>query len=111
MTKGKIVGLSVSGVVLICVVWVALAAAGTAGQAKRLDEYLKSAVDQHQPMTDVQAKVTSEGFEIHPSTGGFTAVGPSRMAVIYKSWLTLDVKSGPDGLCHGYHLDHAGELF
>ena len=91
---------------------------GVAGEASKVDSMLKEAMNAKMPFATVQQKVTEMGFEMKPDAKSADPAAPTmsgkgqdHMAVIYRTWLTLEINSGSDGNLHGYHLDRAGKLF
>jgi hypothetical protein len=53
MEKKKVIGWSVSGVVLMLIIWVGVAAASIGGEASKLDTMLTKAMKDHRPIADV----------------------------------------------------------
>jgi hypothetical protein len=111
MEKKKVIGWSVFGVVLLLMIWVGVAAAGIAGEASKLDAMLTQSMKSHEPIADVQRKVTEMGFQLTPEGTGLKGKGPDHLAVIYRTWLTLEVSGREDGTTSGYHIDRAGSIF
>ncbi len=112
------IGIGVSVLVLVIVVWTAAAAAAIGGEASTLDSMMKAAVQNHEPVDSVLKKVNSMGFEMkpapspsNPSAVGIKGRGPDHWAVVYRTWLTLNVDGGPDQATNGYHIDRAGSIF
>ncbi len=114
----KIVGWSVFGVVIVLVLWVAIAAASIGGEASQADALLKQAMQNHEAVATVNQHFKALGYKLE--AGGPTAIpgvvslsgrGPDHWAVIYRTWLTLTVTGDQEGIVHGYHLDRAGSIF
>jgi hypothetical protein len=111
MEKKKVIGWSVSGVVLMLIIWVGVAAASIGGEASKLDTMLTKAMKDHRPIADVQREVTEMGFQLSPDGTGLKGKGPDHLAVIYRTWLTLEVSGREDGTTSGYHIDRASSIF
>jgi hypothetical protein len=118
MSGKKIVGLTVGAILLVALVWTGIAAASIGGEASSLDSMLKTATNNHEPILSVLKKVKDMGFEMkptpnpsNPAAGGASGRGPDHWAVVYRTWLTLNLDSGPDATTTGYHIDRAGSVF
>ena len=111
MERKKVIGWSIFGVILLLLIWVGVAAAGIAGEASKLDAMLAKAMKDHRPIADVQREVTEMGFQLYADGTGLKGKGPDHLAVIYRTWLTLEVSGREDGTTSGYHIDRASSIF
>ena len=111
METKKIVGWSITGVLLLLVIWVIIAAVGIGGEASKLDAMLTQSMRDKMPIAEVQSKVTAMGFTIAPDGQGLKGKGPDHWAVVYRTWLTLTVSGREDGTTSGYRIDRAGSVF
>ena len=117
MPPKRIIGNTVSVLVLIVVVWIVAIASTMATEASKTDSMLKSAVNSHEKMASVLVKANDLGFDMEPvksgsgrtSLAGKGSVHP--VLVVYRTWLTLTVDSDRDGATTGYHLDRASAFF
>lgn len=112
MSTKKIVGISVSVVVVIFVILLVIMASGLGGEASKLDSMLKQDVTTHVSLDEVKKQLTDMGYEL--GTGSATeinAVGPHHSAIIYSSWLVVNVTAGPDGKVDAEHFDRASSFF
>jgi hypothetical protein len=109
--KAKIIGWSVAGVIGVCIVWVGIVAAIVGGEASKLDSSMKASLT-HSTADDIKKQISDMGFTLgNDSPSALSATGPHHMAVVYNTWLTLDVQFGQDGKATGYHIDRASGWF
>jgi len=111
METKKIVGWSVTGVLVLLVIWVIIAAVGIGGEASKLDAMLTQSMRDKMPIAEVQSKVAAMGFTLSPDGQGLKGKGPDHWAVVYRTWLTLTVSGREDGTTSGYRIDRAGSVF
>lgn len=112
MSTKKIVGLSVSAVVVIFVILLVIMASGLGGEASKLDSMLKQDVTTHVSMDEVKKQLTEMGYTIGAgSETEINATGPHHSAIVYSSWLVVNVTAGPDGKATAEHFDRASSIF
>ena len=112
--KGKrIIGWVVAAVVAIVVFSVAFVAATVGSEASKLDSTMKQDLSTHLTADAVKQQLTSMGYEFpSPATAQeLQATGPHHHALVYGTWLTLDVKLDADQKMTGYEIERASGWF
>jgi hypothetical protein len=97
----------------IAVVLIAVVAAGVGGEASDLNGFLKDAVSTHQPIDQVRQKLTSTGYRLDAGapTSRLTGTGPHHSAIVYSTWLTVNVDFNQDQKTTGFQIERASGWF
>lgn len=112
MNKKKLAVGIVSGIVVLGLILFGVMAAGIGGEASKLDAMMKKDDDAHAQFADVKAELAPMGYDLGATSAAtVNSSGPPHSALVYNTWLTLELKFDETGKMHGYHIDRDAKWF
>ena len=111
MNAKRWVVVGISALLLLLVILVATVAAGVGGEASTLNDQLKKDVADKADKAVAMGQIKQLGFESADSGSEITATGPRHSAIIYSTWLTVQVTLNEEGKTTGFKIDRLAAWF
>jgi len=105
MNAKRWIAVGLSTFLLIIVILVATVAASIGGEASTLNDQLNQDVKNKADRAVALGQIKQLGFETNESATEINATGPRHSAVVYSTWLTVQVTINDEGKTSGFKIE------